>query len=145
MCCNSWRRKESDMTERLNWIELRPRNAGSANSEAIERLANSGISNHSERWKDKGRRPSDLSPESVGRTRNLLEGVGTMDEKGPMLNAETERQNWPSFSPSLASAFQCQKLGPLTRKIWKPSWLESAPSEAGRRKRSWFDSRQKNV
>lgn len=120
-----------------------PWNAGSANNEAIEKLANSGSSNHSERWKDQGRQHSDLSPESVGNTRNLLEGVGTMDEKGPMLNAETKRQNWPAFSPNLASAFQWQKLGPLTRKIWKPSWLESAPNEAGRRKRSWFDSRQK--
>lgn len=34
-------------------------------SEAIQRLADTGSGNHSEGWKDKGRRQSDLSPGSV--------------------------------------------------------------------------------
>ena len=93
-------------TRLSDWTELMPRNAGSANNETIKRLTKSGSSNYSERWKDKERRHNDLSSESVGSTKNLLEGVETKNEKEPMLNAETKRQNWHAFSPNLASAFQ---------------------------------------
>ena len=42
MCCNSWGRNESDMTEQLNWIELKPLpNCGFISSVAIKQCLTS--------------------------------------------------------------------------------------------------------